>query len=359
MLVFCVPSVRRSVPSRSILRRSACALGALTLVSACHAKPKPSPEPATGASASATVSSGGQLTPELARQVLAKVGDREITLGEYAETLERMDPFERLRYQSPDRRKLLLNEIIQVELLAEEAKRRGLDKQPETQERLRQMLKEELLSSLRRNVPAPSEIADAEVHAYFDAHHDEFKEPERRRVAHLELPSDAQAKAALQKAEGASAADWGKLVSDLSQDKPAQSLGPTPTELAGDLGIVGPPGHPRGANPKVPEPLRAAVFEIAQVGGVLGHVVRTNDGHLHVVRMTGRTEARDRSFQDSERTIRVALVQQRIREREAQLEQELKQRFPVSIDDSALSQVKVPEPDSGNAPPPATSASAR
>ncbi len=290
------------------------------------------------------------MTPELARQVLAKVGEREITLGEYAETLERMDPFERLRYQSPDRRKQLLNEIIQVELLAEEAKRRGLDKQPETQERLRQMLKEELLRDVRRNVPAPGDIADAEVHAYFDAHHEEFKEPERRRVAHLELANEAQAKAALHKAEGASAADWGKLVSELSLDKPAPSLGPAPTELAGDLGIVGPPGHPRGANPRVPEPLRAAVFEIAQVGGVLGHVVRTDNGHFHVLRMTGRTEARDRSFQDAERTIRVAIVQQRVRDREAQLGKELEQRFPVSIDDSALAQVKVPEPDNGTAP---------
>lgn len=357
MPAFCFPCVRRV--RRSVLSHSACALGALSLVSACRGKPNPAPESAASASASATGQSSGQLTPELARQVLAKVGDREITLGEYAETLERMDPFERLRYQSPDRRKLLLNEIIQVELLAQEAKRRGLDKLPETQERLRQMLKEELLSSLRRNVPAASDIAEAEVHAYFDAHHDEFKEPERRRVAHLESPNEAQANAALQKAEGASAADWGKLVSDLSLDKPGRSLGPTPTELAGDLGIVGPPGHPRGGNPKVPEPLRAAVFEIGQVGGVLGHVVRTGDGHFHVVRMTGRTEARDRSFQDSERTIRVALVQQRIREREAQLELELKQRFPVSIDDSALAQVKVPEPDSGNTPPALPSASPR
>jgi peptidyl-prolyl cis-trans isomerase C len=335
----------------SILRRSASALAALVLVSACHGKPKHTAEPL----ASASASPAGQLTPELARQVLAKVGDREITLGEYAETLERMDPFERLRYQSPDRRKLLLNEIIQVELLAEEAKRRGLDKQPETQERLRQMLKDELLRDVRRNVPGPSDIAEAEVHTYFDAHHDEFKEPERRRVAHLELASEAQAKAALQKAEGASAADWGKLVAELSLDKPPPSLGPAPTELAGDLGIVGPPGHPRGANPKVPESLRAAVFEVDKVGGVLAHVVATDNGHFHVVRMTGRTEARDRSFQDSERTIRVAIVQQRIREREAQLEQELKQRYPVSIDDGALAQVKVPEPESAG-PAPAASA---
>jgi peptidyl-prolyl cis-trans isomerase C len=282
--------------------------------------------------------------------VLAKVGEREITLGDYAETLERMDPFERLRYQSPDRRKQLLNEIIQVELLAEEAKRRGLDKQPETQERVRQMLRDELLREVRQSVASPADIPEAEVHAYFDSHRDEFKEPERRRVAHLLLGNEAQAKAALQKALGASAADWGKLVTQVSLDKPPPASGPTPTELAGDLGIVGPPGHPRGANPRVPEALRAAVFEIDKLGGVLDRVV-PDSGHFHVVRMTGRTDARDRSYPDAERTIRVALVQQRIRAREAELEQELKRRYPVSVDDAALSQVKVPAVDTAGAAP--------
>src|SRR5450432_1075209 len=187
-------------------------------VTACHESHKSSAAPSESASAEP-----GKLTPELAKQVLAKVGDREITLGEYAETLERMDPFERLRYQSADRRKQLLNEIIQVQLLADEAKRRGLDKQPETQERLRQMLKDELLRDLRKSVPAPNDIPEAEVHAYFDAHHDEFKEPERRRVSHVVVASETQAKSALQKALGASASDWGKLVTDVSLDKPPKS----------------------------------------------------------------------------------------------------------------------------------------
>jgi len=312
----------------------------------CHGKPQPSPAPSASASAQ---SAGTQLTPELAAQVLAKVGDREITLGDYAATLDRMDPFERARYQSADRRKQLLNEIIQVQLLADEAKRRGLDQQPETQERLRQMLRDELLRDVRSHVLGPSDIPEADVHAYFDAHHDEFKEPERRRVAHVVVASEAQAKSLLAKAQNASAADWGKLVADNSLDKPLKTTGPLPVELAGDLGIVGPPGHPRGANPRVPEALRAAVFKIDKVGGVLGEVV-ADGGKFHVVRMTGRTDARDRSFADAERTIRVALVQERIRASEQQLEKDLRQRYPVTVDDQALAQVKVPELDGGVQP---------
>jgi hypothetical protein len=47
-------------------------------------------------------------------------------------------------------------------------------------------------------------------------------------------------------------------------------------------------------------------------------------------------------------------VQQRIRAREAELEQELKKRYPISVDDEALSQVKVPEADPANAVPAAS-----
>lgn len=321
----------------------------VTFLAACHTRAKNDVAPSPSASAAP-----GKLTAEQAAQVLAKVGDREITLGEYAETLERMDPFERLRYQSPERRKQLLNEIVQVELLAEEAKRRGLDKEPETQERLRQMLRDELLRDLRASMPAAADIPESDVHAYYDAHHDEFKEPERRRVAHIVVSSEAQAKNVLEKALKASPAEWGKLVNEFSLDKPPQGAGPAPAELAGDLGIVGPPGHARGGNPRVPEALRAAVFQIADVNGVLDNVV-ADGGRFHIVRLAARTGERDRSFQDAERTIRVSLAQERIVTREADYEKELRQRYPVTVDDQALASVTVPPPGS-SAPAPAASA---
>jgi len=291
-------------------------------------------------SASASAQPAG-LSPELASRVLAKVGSHEITLGEYAATLERMDPFERLRYQSPDRRKQLLDELVDLELLAEEARRRGLDKQPETQERVRQMLRDELLSEVRASVSTPNDISEADARRYYDEHRDDFREPERRRVAHIALSSETEAKAVLEKALSASPAEWGKLVEAKSKDtrsKPSISL---PPELSGDLGIVGPPGHPRGENPNVPEPLRAAVFEIEKLGGVLPRPVAAG-GSFHIVRMTGKTDARDRTFADAERSIRVALVQERIRAREAELEVELKKKYPVTIDEAQLAKIVVP-----------------
>jgi peptidyl-prolyl cis-trans isomerase C len=136
-------------------------------------------------------------------------------------------------------------------------------------------------------------------------------------------------------------------VLEFSLDKPPKQAPAAPPELAGDLGIVGPPGHPRGANPAVPEALRAAVFKIGEIGAVLDEIVES-DARFHVVRLTGRTDARDRAYAEAERTIRVAIVQQKIREREAELDRELRQKYPVAIDDGALAKLSVPAPPSGN-----------
>src|SRR3954462_15465745 len=263
------------------------ALLALPAALACSKKKS---ESAPAASASAP-SGPKPLSPEMAKKTLAKVGDRTITLGEYAATLERMDSFERMRYQSPDRRKLLLDEMVEVELLAQEARRRGLDKSEETQERVRQILRDQLLEDLRKGAPAANDVPDADLHAYYDAHKDEFAEPERRRVAAIVVDSPAQAKTVRAKAVKASPTEWGALVDQFSTQRGARSVPTQPAELAGDLGIVGPPGNPRGANPRVPDPAREAAFKVANVGETYPSVVEA-DKKYYVLKVTSKTDAR-------------------------------------------------------------------
>lgn len=302
---------------------------------ACNDKPlakKPGP--------AASASAAGGLSPELAGKVLAKVGDHKITLGEYADTLEQMDQFERLRYQSPDRRKQLLDEMIKVQLLADEARRRGLDKEPETKERIRQLLRNELLRQVRADLPAPADIPKQELHAYYDSHRADFREPERRRVAHIAMKDGPKAKEVLKQALTATPMEWGKLVQKHSLDAPRKPAATAPLELAGDLGIVSPPGKGKGDNPRVPDPVRAAVFKIDKVGDVYDQLVKVQ-GKVYIVRMTGKTAARDRTFKEAERTIRVALAQKKIRDVEAKLEKKLRARFPVKIDEAALDKISI------------------
>jgi peptidyl-prolyl cis-trans isomerase C len=285
------------------------------------------------------------LTSEQSAQVLAKIGDTTITLGDYAAALEHMDQFDRLRYQSPERRKELLNEMINVKLLAEEAHDKGYDKDPRTQEELRAVLRDAMLKEARKGAPAPADIPADEVRAYYDAHRAEFRDPERRRVSAIVLGNEAAARAVLDQAKkGLSAAEWGTLVRTKSVDPSAKVN--VPVDLAGDLGMASPPGDLHGETPRMPEEVRAAAFSIGKVGDVAPEVVKAF-GRFYVVRLTVKNDPQDRTFQEAERSIRVKLSQEKLRAREDALLDQLKAKFPVQIDDQAMASVFVDVPDGG------------
>jgi peptidyl-prolyl cis-trans isomerase C len=292
------------------------------------------------------VSSVEGLTPEQAAQVLARVGDHTITLGDYVKAVEHMDQFDRMRYQSPERRRELLQEMIDVELLADEAHDKGWDKDPLTEQEIREVLRDAMLKRAAAGAPAPNDIPEDEVRGYYEAHKADFRDPERRRVSAIVLSSAAVAATTLEAAKTASAAQWGELVRAKSVDPQAKAN--VPIDLAGDLGFVSPPGDPRGANSRVPEPVRAGVFEIADKGGVLGRVV-ASDGKFYVVRLESKTDPHERSLEEAERPIRVKLAQEKLRAKQDAMLADLRVQFPVQIDEAALAQVKVETPADGGA----------
>ncbi|MFO0610979.1 MAG: peptidylprolyl isomerase [Polyangiaceae bacterium] len=314
---------------------------------ACSDPPKSTPD--------AGAAPGG-LTEEQAARVLARIGDRTITLGDFAAALDRMDQFDRLKFQATDRRKDLLNQMIDVELLAEEAKRRGLDKEPATEEAIRAVLRDAYLVEAHKALPTPAEIPADEVKAYFEGHVADYRDPERRRVSVIVLedksPEDEKrATDALASAKSAtSAAEWSKLFFELSTTAPKERIASVPTDLAGDVGMVGPPDDPKGENDDVPLAVRAAAFKVAKVGDVFDGVVRA-DGKLYIVRVSAITPGRERSLAEADRSIRQLLLGQRLRALEDKLEQDLRQKFKVEIDEAALDKLSTaPAPSSSSKP---------
>lgn len=296
----------------------------------------------------------GGLGAEQAAKIVAKVGDRTVTLGDFARTLERMDPFDRLRYQTKERRRELLQEMIDVELLAQEARRRGLDKRPEVQDALRQIYRDALLQKVRDTLPPPGAITAAEVKAYYDANVDRYNEPERRRVSAIVMTSKADAEGVLKLAQAVKTnTEWGELFLKNSITAP-RTKGPNdPVDLMGDLGIVGPPGDPKGGNTRVPEAVREAVFKLPAVGQVVPQIIEA-EGKVFVARLSGLTAGHRRTLAEADRTIRVAILQQRLADLEKQLDDELRAKFAVQIDDKVLGDIALPGAlvDAATAPSP-------
>jgi len=250
-----------------------------------------------------------------------------------------MDAFDRLRYQSPERRKELLDEMITVDLLAKEAVAKGYDKDPLAQQELRAILRDAMLAEARKDALLPADVPESEVRAYFEAHRADYKDPERRRISLVVLKSEAEGREALAVAKKAkTAAEWGEIVRTKSIDPQARAS--VPVDLAGDFGILSPPGDARGENARVPEEVRVAAFGIAAVGDVADKVVASGD-KFYVVRLTQLLPPHERSYDEAERTLRVKLAQEKLRAKEDDLLAELRKSVKVEVDEAALATVKV------------------
>jgi plasmid stability protein len=237
--------------------------------------------------------------------------------------------------------------MIDVMLLADEARAQGYDKDPITEQEIREILRDAYLDRAREGAPAPADIPGDEVRAYYDAHRGDFHDPERRRLSVIVLSSQSAATAGLETAKKTTPAQWGEIVRAKSVDAHAKAN--VPVDLAGDLGFVSPPGDNRGTSTQVPEEVRAGVFEITAVGDVLSRVVASG-GRFYIVRFTSKADAHDRSVTDAERSIRVKLAQEKLHAKQEELIDDLRKQYPVQIDEAALATVKVDlPPDTGSA----------
>lgn len=304
-----------------------------------------------GGAAAPDAGAAGRLTPAEANQVLARVGAQTITLGDYAAALERMDPFERMRYQTEDRRQALLDEMINVELLAREAERRGLDRRPETIELVRQFQRDEALARLRAALPRPGDLPAAEVSQYYQEHRAEFQEGELRRAAQIVVGDAALARRLVAEAAGASPERWRELVQRHAPEPVAaadRTEARPPIEVPGDLGFLSREPEAAGVPDPVPAPVRDAIFRIPRAGEVYPEPVVVA-GRQHVLRLVSIREPRQRSLAEVDTSIRMQLIEARQAEARRALLERLRQTITVQVDEAALE--SVPPPNAPPAPP--------
>jgi parvulin-like peptidyl-prolyl isomerase len=309
------------------MKRAFCtlAVAAGLLVGACKGKEgAPAPAPGQG---------DVKVGAEVEAKVLAKVGDRTITVGDFLEALASLDEIDRARYESPARRKELLDALIETEALAQEARKQGLEKDPAVAQELRMALRDAMLREIHRTVPRPEAIDAAEVRAYYDAHLASYSEPERRRLQAVVVPSEAEAKKALQQLGAEpTALRFGEVVKARSQDASAKTG--APLDLLGDVGFVSAPGDDRGTNARVPEEVRRAAHALKGVGAV-SEPVKAGAAYW-IVRVTSISAARARTFEEVEKTIRVALAQEKRQAAEKAKILELAKEANVAVDPAGL-----------------------
>jgi peptidyl-prolyl cis-trans isomerase C len=286
------------------------------------------------------------LTEEEAAQVLAKIGDREITVGEFAESIASKGPFLRARYNSPERRRELLDQMVRFELFAQEADRRGFDDLPEVQRTrkqvlIRRFLKQEFedriqLSRRERRKTSP---------AYFDvARTTSSTSPSRCARARSCSRSQATAQRVLAPDD---------REPERHADVPAARRGQHNTDPAtrdrfGDIGFFSRPAERQADEPEVPPEVAEVAFSMDTIGTVHPELVHSSQG-FHIVKITGRRAPLHRTLEEASRPIRHRLWRERREQAVEDLVTRLRSESDVHEDLSLLDQVQIDIPE-GNYP---------
>lgn len=278
------------------------------------------------------------LTPEQAAQVLVQVGDKKITLGEFAERLGSQSPYLRARYNSPERRKEFLENMVRFELLAAEADRRGLGTSDDVERVRRQVMVQQMMQDLfDKGGVKLADIGDDEIKRYYDGHASEFNKPAQVRASHILFKDRAAAEQALKelKQKPGDMDAFRKLAEQKNQD-------PATKDSAGDLRFFSETEDKSGEtdDPARPAAVRKAAFSMANIGDLYPEVVQSEQG-FHVLKLTGRREPLQRSLEDARRMIQNKLWREKREQAIEKFVAELRSKANVQENAEALAKVQV------------------
>lgn len=250
-----------------------------------------------------------QKAKDAADPVLADVNGVSITKSQLEEKFNSLP----VQFQAgfKDRKNLLLEDMVNQQLLLQEARKRKLEKDEKVQKAFEQLKQNILVQRmLEVEVMEKVNVTPQEMQEFYNKNKDSFKTPETIHPYHILLPDEAKAKEAekrLKKGE-----DFEKVAKEISVCPSAPR--------GGDLGTV-------RQGQMVPE-FEEAAFKLKV--NEISPVVKTQFGY-HLIKVTEKEPAKDRSFEEVKPEIEAQLLDQKRRDMLKNYLENLKNQGKVSI----------------------------
>jgi peptidyl-prolyl cis-trans isomerase C len=233
-------------------------------------------------------------------QVVAKVEDSVITVGDFQERINKQSPFIRARYTTVEKKKEFLDNLIRFEVMANEARRRGYDKDPEVLRVMKQQMISKFLQKDFESKLKVEDVPDADVEKYYKDHPDEFNRKDEIRVAEILVKDKAKADKVFTEAKalpktpaaGADQKTFRDLVTKYSEDEESKGRG-------GDLAFFS------KESTAYPKPLVDAAFKLTDVGDV-APPLKTDKGWA-VIKLTQKRPGFSRPLPEVKRQIQQRL----------------------------------------------------
>ncbi|MEO6775374.1 MAG: peptidyl-prolyl cis-trans isomerase [Kofleriaceae bacterium] len=315
------------------MRNLAGILCALLAVGSCQKREEPAHDRPGGPSRTAP-SAPPQSAEELDAP-LAKIDDVTITIGEFEERLNRQSPYIRARYTSLEQKKEFLDSLVKFEILAKEAYKRGLDKDPEVVRTMKQVMIQQLMrDEFDAKVTADS-VKDADMQAYYQANLGDYVKPEEVRASAIIMRNKAQAERVLLEAKGdAGRTNKGfrELVAKYTSDEETKLRG-------GDLRYFD------LTSQDVPAPVIKAAFALVNTGDVSGVIDagpgQPNGGEFYIVKQTGRRKAMTKSYDEAKPQIRNKLFREQRMAAQKDFIDGLRAQAKIQINEQNLAKVRI------------------
>jgi peptidyl-prolyl cis-trans isomerase C len=264
----------------------------------------------------ANISAASQPSPT-AGEVLARVGDEEITREMIDNIIATIPEDKRVPFLMPDGRKKLLDEVVSFMLFSKAAKAAGIDKEPAVKARLEYIQTEYLAREYsRRRLAQVPPVSESDLQAYYKEHIGEFKPREEIKARHILVKTEAEANNILTKIKAGE--DFVELAKKYSID-PAAAKGGRLESYDGREWL------PKGT---FEASFEHAVFKIPK--GQVGGPIKTQFG-WHVVKVEDRRQPETPSFVQVRAMIKQRLEDKKKAEIHKQITEELKRSIPVVI----------------------------
>jgi peptidyl-prolyl cis-trans isomerase C len=233
-------------------------------------------------------------------QAVVEVGDSVISVGDVQERINKQSPFIRARYTTTEKKKEFLDNLIRFEVMANEAQKRGYDKDPEVVRVMKQQMISKFLQKDFESKLKVEDVPEAEVEKYYKDHPEEFNKKDEVRVSEILVKDKAKADKVYAEAKaqpkgtpaGADQKGFRDLVAKYSEDEESKARSGDLTFFDKDSTVY-------------PKPVVEAAFKLAEVGDV-SPPIKTDKGFV-ILKLTQKRPGFNRPLAEVKRQIQQRL----------------------------------------------------
>ena len=213
-------------------------------------------------------------------KVVAQINGREIRDDEFKMRFSRLTPALKSKYSDEKGKREFLEEIIKRELLLQEAKKAGIEKDQVLLDRIEEMRERLILNEfLQREVEGKLVTTDKELEDYYNLHKEEFKSPDEAKISHILVKNEEDAKAVIKRLRKGS--DFAKMAREISIDMATKDSG-------GEMGVI--------QKGKFHPQLDSVIFSANE--GDVSDPVKTERGY-HIIKVQKKIPGIPLSFNDA------------------------------------------------------------